>query len=308
MFCRTSTGNLTKKQQKTSTVTVSPPKKLYNLASQNLSIEPYVPFIHQMVQIHKMDESWTCRYFGEWGNSWYPWALHSYNFSIGEDSSILGTNEMVFVSLMFGLPRCPPENKRPTAATAANPRLGKHIMTEEVLQLESFWSLSKKVGLTVEYQTSGISKLLSHPVQLLWCIILPESLWGKQTKIFCPWSWEKRNPWLAGWWLNQPNWKTCGSQIGSFPQKIGGWKAKIFELPPPSFSEFVHIIQQKGGFNHIKSPIKSKPPPTTVVAGKNPNQIKRGFRRVNPTGGAKIIPKRPRSKPCGCMATTDERC
>ena len=48
-----------------------------------------------------------------------------------------------------------------------------------------------------------------------------------------------------------------------------------------------------------------------LVAGnhrENPNQIKRGSRRVNPTGGAKIIPKRPRSKPCGCMATTDERC
>ncbi len=39
---------------------------------------------------------------------------------------------------------------------------------------------------------------------------------------------------LVGGWTN-PFEKICASQIGSFPQ-FSGWKLKIFELPPPSYS------------------------------------------------------------------------
>ena len=38
---------------------------------------------------------------------------------------------------------------------------------------------------------------------------------------------------MSSWWLNQPIWKICKSQIGPFPQ-FSGWKWKKFELPSPS--------------------------------------------------------------------------
>ena len=37
---------------------------------------------------------------------------------------------------------------------------------------------------------------------------------------------------LSGWWLNQPIWKICASQIGSFPQG-SGWKYKKYLKTPP---------------------------------------------------------------------------
>ena len=35
--------------------------------------------------------------------------------------------------------------------------------------------------------------------------------------------------WISSWWLNQPIWKRCSSNFGSFPQG-SRWKWKIFEI------------------------------------------------------------------------------
>ena len=48
---------------------------------------------------------------------------------------------------------------------------------------------------------------------------------------------------LSSWWLNQPIWKICASQNGSFPQGSGVKIPKIFETkPPPSFCWLFYVI------------------------------------------------------------------
>ena len=58
---------------------------------------------------------------------------------------------------------------------------------------------------------------------------------------------------VSRWWLNQPIWKICDRQIGSFPQTFGVQIIQIFELPPSP--KMVHlpiftnkITQWDGGF------------------------------------------------------------
>ena len=38
---------------------------------------------------------------------------------------------------------------------------------------------------------------------------------------------------ISSWWLNQPIWNICGSQIGSWNPKVQVENKTIFELPPP---------------------------------------------------------------------------
>ena len=220
MFFCTSAGNLTKKQ-----ATVSAPKKVVQLSTPKIfQLNPMSLLSTQMVQIHKVEESWTCRYFGGWGNSWYPWALHSYNFSIGADSSILGTNEMFFVILMLGLPRCPPENKQPIPQQQLlTPALVNISWPKRFSNLKVSEASAKRLESSVEYQTSEISKLLSHPVQLIWCIILPESLWGNKQKSSALEVEKKEiHDWLVGGWTNQL--KNLRKSNWIISPKKSGWK------------------------------------------------------------------------------------
>ena len=65
------------------------------------------------------------------------------------------------------------------------------------------------------------------------------------------------------WWLNQPIWKICASQIGSFPQGSGVKIPKMFELPPPSFSDTeavsIKFCDPKWRTNPtLKKPVKKK--------------------------------------------------
>ena len=45
--------------------------------------------------------------------------------------------------------------------------------------------------------------------------------------------------WITSWWLNQPIWKMCSSQIGFIFPQFSGWKLKKIELPPPRSGEDV---------------------------------------------------------------------